>query len=85
MRNIENDLLCKFEMIELKREVISILHSIQFDCCYHIEDCIVDLHKLLSTLDDMEMPQTNLMNLNKDKLTKEAIKHLLGEKNLITT
>ncbi|HHY21267.1 MAG TPA: hypothetical protein GX525_05145 [Bacilli bacterium] len=80
MRNLENNLLSKFEVIELKKEVISILHSIQFDRCYHIEDCIIDLHKLLLTLDEMEIPQRNLMQLNQAKITKDAITKRLRDK-----
>ncbi|QDP39264.1 hypothetical protein [Radiobacillus deserti] len=84
MGNLENDILSKFEMIELKKEVISILHSIQYDCCYSVEDYIIDLHKLLSILDEMEIPHKNLMNLNKMNLTKDAITKNLAEKDLIT-
>lgn len=68
MKNLENDLLRKYEVIELKKVVISILHSIQFDCCYHIENCIIDLHKFLLTLDEIEIPQRNLMQLNQSQI-----------------
>lgn len=80
MSKLEYDLLSKMEVIELKKEVASILHSLHFDCCYHIEDCIVDLHKLLLTLDNMEIPQNNLMQLNQINLTKEAITKSLHDK-----
>jgi len=80
MRKLENDLISKLEVIELKKEVISILHSIQSDNCYHVEDCIIDLHKLLIALDDIEVPQEILMETNESKLTKEAITNQLKEK-----
>ncbi|HJV17769.1 MAG TPA: hypothetical protein VJ546_10390 [Bacillales bacterium] len=83
MRNLENDLLSKYEVIELKKEVISILHSIQFDCCYHIENCIIDLHKLLLTLDEMEVPQRNLMQFNESNITKGAIAIGLRKKLIV--
>jgi len=76
-------ILEKLEIIELKREIISILHSLHFDFCYHVEDCILDLHKLLVTLDDMEIPQRNLMNLNSNQLTKEIITTGLNKKMLV--
>ncbi|WP_407267807.1 hypothetical protein [Radiobacillus sp. PE A8.2] len=81
MRELEGDILTKMEIIELKREVVSILHSIQFDCCYNIENCIIDLHKLLSQLDVIEFPQNIIMNLNKDSLTKDAIRKGLETKS----
>jgi hypothetical protein len=83
LRTLENDLLSKYEVIELKKGVISILHSIQFDCCYQIENCIIDLHKLLLTLDEMEIPQRNLMQLNESNITKEAITKGLREKLIV--
>ncbi|WLR54604.1 hypothetical protein LC048_19595 [Mesobacillus subterraneus] len=83
MRTLENDLLSKIEVVELKKEVISILHSIQFDSCYHLEDCILDLHQLLIILDDMEIPQKILLETNQAKLTKEAISNQLKEKHML--
>lgn len=80
MSKLEHDLLSKMEIIELKREVASIIHGLHFDCCYHIEECISDLHNLLKTLDDMEIPQYNLMQLNQKHLTKEAIRRGLQDK-----
>ncbi|ESU31893.1 hypothetical protein G3A_14150 [Bacillus sp. 17376] len=83
MRKLENDLISKIEVVELKKEVISILHSIQFDNCYHVEDCILDLHKLLIILDDMEVPQRILLETNQTKLTKEALSYQLKEKHIL--
>lgn len=85
MKMLENDLLSKMEIIDLKKEVASILHSLHFDSCYHIEDCIIDLHQLLVTLDNMEIPQYNLMKLNQVNLTKEAISKSLLSENIKVT
>ncbi|QOY34768.1 hypothetical protein AWH56_018860 [Anaerobacillus isosaccharinicus] len=82
MKMLENDLLSKMDIIEVKKEVTSILHGLHFDSCYHIEDCIMDLHQLLVTLDNMEIPQYNLMKLNQVNLTKEAITRSLISENI---
>ncbi|OEF97147.1 hypothetical protein [Desulfuribacillus alkaliarsenatis] len=76
-------ILEKLEIVELKKEIISLLHSLHFDSCYHIEDCILDLHKFLVTLDDMEISQRNLMDLNSNQLTKEIITTGLNKKMLV--
>lgn len=43
------------EEIDIRNKITSIIYSLHFDCCYHVEDCIIDLHKLLLTLDDLEI------------------------------
>lgn len=75
MRNLEFDILNKFEIIELKQSVISILHSLQFDDCYYIEDCIIGLHNLLSKLDEIEISQKTIMMIHKSKLSKKVLKN----------
>jgi len=82
MRDLENDIIAKLEVVELKKEVLSIVHSLHFDRCYDIEECIMDLHKLLVTLDYMEMPQDIMMKLNQSSLTRKGITELLEDKVL---
>lgn len=43
--------------LDVKNKITSIIYSLHFDCCYHVEDCIIDLHKLLLVLDDSEISQ----------------------------
>jgi hypothetical protein len=66
----ERDMLDKMEAIELKKEIMSILHGLQYDDMYKIEDCIVDLHKFLITLDRMENSHTFILKRNSIDLAK---------------
>lgn len=54
MDNYHSDLLNKMEVIYLKHHVISMVQAIQFDGVYDIKDCLIDLNKLLITLDEWE-------------------------------
>ena len=43
--------------LDVKNKITSIIYSLHFECCYHVEDCIIDLHKLLLVLDNSEISQ----------------------------
>ncbi|MGX9136051.1 hypothetical protein ACWV26_17165 [Rummeliibacillus sp. JY-2-4R] len=57
MKQLEQEVLNNAELIDLRNKITSVIYSLHFDCCYHIEDCIIDLHKLLLTIDDLEASQ----------------------------
>ncbi len=55
MNHLEQNLTSNLEIVDFRNKITSIIYSLHFDCCYHVEDCIIDLHKLLLTLDDLEI------------------------------
>ncbi|MGG0657230.1 hypothetical protein [Rummeliibacillus pycnus] len=55
MNHLEQNLTSNVEIADIRNKITSIIYSLHFDCCYHVEDCIIDLHKLLLTLDDLEI------------------------------
>ena len=55
-RQYQSELLEKMDTIHIKLELISIIHSIQFDSMYDLNDCINDLNGLLTHLDANEAP-----------------------------
>lgn len=76
MDRLQVDLLDKLIIIELKCEVLSMLHGLQFDGVYDIKHCIEDLNKLLKHLDDIEAPHYLILRNNglvksKDEKTTE--------------
>lgn len=56
MRQLEKDMLTKWEIATFKIEVLAILHSLQFDGVYNTSHCINDLNSLLKSLDESETP-----------------------------
>ncbi len=55
MNHLEQEVLNNnIELGNLRNKITSIIYSLHFDCCYHTEDCIIDLHKLLLTIDDLD-------------------------------
>ena len=55
MNHLDQNLTSNVEIADIRNKITSIIYSLHFDCCYHVEDCIIDLHKLLLTLDDLEI------------------------------
>lgn len=72
MCQLENDMVAKWEIVELKLKVLSMLHGLQFDGLYNTKDCINDLNELLETLDQSEAPIYLILKNNPDTAMKEA-------------
>lgn len=62
MKELQTDILTKWDIIELKLRVISILHSLQFDDVYDSSHCIKDLNELLIYLDEIERDYENILS-----------------------
>jgi len=73
--NLERDMLEKLETLDFKYDVLSILHSLQFDGVYDVNDCIMDLDKLLKKLDGSE-PSYSLI-LKNNKVSEKQLEHSL--------
>lgn len=67
MVNLERDMLEKLEAIDFKRDVLSIIHSLQFDDVYDLNDCIIELNSLLEKLDQSESSYKLILECNRNE------------------
>lgn len=56
MESYDIQLANKIEIINIKAEVLSVLHSLQFDEVYDKENCFDDLRSIIQLLDEFEQP-----------------------------
>lgn len=75
MRQLEKDMLTKWEIATFKIEVLAILHSLQFDGVYNTSHCINDLNSLLKSLDESETPFKLILSNNQDSIEINTKEH----------
>lgn len=73
-RQCHSDLSEKMDTILIKHELISIIHSLQFDYVYDLDGCVNELSKVLMLLDQNEAPLRLILgnNLNPEQIEATA-------------
>lgn len=56
MSNFPIQLLNKIEIVEIKADVLLLLHALKYDEMYKKKDCIEDLQDLIIKIDLIEQP-----------------------------